>query len=368
MYDPNHRANLTSASLRKHAATLSSFDGYTGEVPEGINDLFELLASRQVTGNAAKDLTLAFLKQAGVTDLNSELGATFSRLLDRNLVAGFGARTLRAVKWASKTTREQSQTPTPLTGTAKKATQEFSVALGKTIEPPFTDLQKASRWYASRKLDGVRVISYVDVLLPSSGTPEVISTRFLSRNGRVFHTLAKLGEELSLLRSFPHLREWLDRDPTIVESRGSAGDVKRIVLDGEVCVLLPKREDAKEESEDDFTEDFSSVVGEMRRQSHTIRHPAYFIFDAISFAEFQAHSGLSPPLGKTFGQRVPDIDNLVKWLNDQVSETNARVVRQLEQWEVKDVAQVEEMVGKAAERGWEGLIFRADKAYNGKRS
>ncbi|RXK38888.1 hypothetical protein M231_03837 [Tremella mesenterica] len=387
MYHPKHRTHLASGSMRKYISAYPLPCSHKA-LPRSLNQLFDLLASRQVTGNKAKDIVWAFLQENSV-GTNGHLYETFERLLDRNLVAGFGANTLKNIDWGDqlpqmRPIRSTATTPPPLqtdippvaspapssTPTSRPpkkshSLEKFTCALGKSIEPPFKELAKFPRWYASRKLDGVRVITFVDFLLPPSGKPQVISTQFLSRNGNPFNALSKLAAELEHLISFPQLTDWLSHDPVVIEDRGEEGVVKRLVLDGEVCILRPRAEGVKGEGEVDYVEDFQSVVGEVRRLGHDIENPAYFLFDVIPFAEFEAGTALPAPLGKTFGERVEDIIALVSYLKER---TGGGVVRELEQWEVNGKEDVEDKVGRAAERGWEGLIIRADKPYNGKRS
>ena len=443
IYDPTHRAHLSSTSLLVYLATHPPTET-TPPFPGSLNELLDILSTRRVTGNTAKATVAAFLWENGILGEGEQSeeaqGAMnmFLRVLDRNLVAGFGARTLLMVPWPDRAASSRNQleagsastntgsvdatstreivgpppanvippdpglssssrapsrsgsSPNPTSSSHKL--EAFSCALGKTILPPFAELSKgrsgSDKWYASRKLDGVRVLSLLDFYLPSSplAPPELVGLNFSSRHGKPFNSLANLGEQLAHLVRFPMLREWLDRDPQVVEQR-EGGTVKRLVLDGEVCVMRdtqpvigPNRvassgteqsgASALWEANDDLVEDFPATVSAIR-SAGSIPHPRYFIFDILSWAEVMAKRAVDEPgLGKTFGQRVPDGKALVRFLDGELEKQGVgeKMVRALVQWEVGEVAEVEKMVERAAKEGWEGLILRADKPYKGSRT
>jgi DNA ligase-1 len=227
----------------------------------------------------------------------------------------------------------------------------------------------------------------LDFLLPTdpNSSPEFVSFEFLSRTGKPFHSLDRLAEQLRLIVGFPRLREWLERDPEGIEPMAE-GEMKRLVLDGEICVMRPrpasevernlKRHDdgtgaaAIWTADDGLVEDFPATVSEVRSTKHTIEHPAYFLFDVLPWAEVQAKRSLPAPLGKTFSERVEDMKEVSDWLNGELENKGIqeKFIRRLVQWEVKGMDDMEGMVGRAAEEGWEGLIFRADRPYKGRRS
>jgi DNA ligase-1 len=155
--------------------------------------------------------------------------------------------------------------------------------------------------------------------------------------------------------------------------RTDEGAVKRVVLDGEICVMREKKSQSGKRAVDEtgagaiwsdsnLEEDFASTVSEIRRgPPFTIPHPVYFIFDILPFGLFDNAKGAS-----TFGQRVADIRNLGDWL--AIQEEDKKILRPLAQWEVVDGSEIDSMVARAAEEGWEGLVLRADKPYRGSRS
>ncbi|WVQ96360.1 hypothetical protein IAU59_003465 [Kwoniella sp. CBS 9459] len=492
-------------------------------MPKTLIELFDMLSEKTVTGNLAKETILQFLVQNGVivhkakesqgpTDngdgqdkQEQQLVDVFGRLLDRNLIAGFGAKTLRDVRWskgggarspkadaagstnspkvprsavssssspssrASEMSREQSEAHvrsdlgTDLNPNAKSSAidgktplhpklaplDKFEVALGKSIDPPFDVLFKdgdMATWYASRKLDGVRCLTFLDFLVPSSSVPaqptagkeesspapeidlkqiQLVSIHFVSRTGKPFCSLSKLEAQLAPLADLPELHEWLDADHLTVERRDE-GLVKRLILDGEVCVMRPKdaaekeavqpRDDGTESvftatsraeslpashlqagtsadaiwiSNDPFVEDFSSTVSLMRR-TDTIEHLSYFIFDILSYSQVNTKgvtsamtvvdksSSESPhaprnqdaQLNPKFSERIKRARRLVSWLNSELERQGVqeKMIKDLKQIKIGSVQEVEGMVGRAAEEGWEGLVFRKDDGYKGKRS
>ncbi|OCF61681.1 hypothetical protein L486_01339 [Kwoniella mangroviensis CBS 10435] len=411
VYDPNLRTNLTFGSLLRYLDSSSRKTTPGGPSLPNMIELFERLSKKQITGNEAKDVVHGFLAANDVLD-DHRLLSTFGRLLDRNLAAGFGANTLKQVIWPNgpQTTKPSASAEGSLSnGKAisyntdktpihpQSATlDKFEVALGKSLEPPFEPLFKdGSQWYASRKLDGVRCITFLDFLVPSSSNPEsasgiqpliLVSAHFVSRTGKEFTSLIKLEEQLQHLSKLPELRSWLDVDPLIVETRPE-GVIKRLVLDGEVCVMRPKTPEESHAAQarddgsladtmwianDNYTEDFQSTVSLMRRSGATIQHLSYFIFDVLSYSELNAKKSLPAQegLGKRFGKRIEDIRSLGKWLNGHLDDLGVKekMVRDLKQIKVGDAKEVEEMVERAAREGWEGIILRKDEEYKGKRS
>lgn len=114
-------------------------------------------------------------------------------------------------------------------------------------------------------------------------------------------------------------------------------------------------------------EDFPRTVSEIRRMNHTIERPAYYLFDLLSFAEFNAKKSLKSPLGKTFSKRLEDLQSVAEWVKGQLTAGDYLAVKALGQVSVHKAEEVEGMVEVAAREGWEGLVLRVDKGYKGKR-
>ncbi|KAL7424834.1 hypothetical protein Q5752_000519 [Cryptotrichosporon argae] len=418
IYAPNIRLHLSPGPLKRYLAANGPSKSPLA-VPDTVVDLFRSLTARTVTGNDAKAHVAAFLIEHGIVNgdyitslradkrdgplRESERVQVFWKLMERNLVAGFGANTLREVQWRddggdSPTRRLSAQPPLGAATAAAAASRtsghvsrnpaaeasqllpsfpdRFSCALGKAVDPPFKPLFTGkARWFASRKLDGVRCITFVDFVLPPSGPAVYRGSTFSSRAGNAFTTLGNLETQLRRLAAFPALRVWLDEDAAVAET--DEGAVKRLVLDGEVCVMrelsaaetanrrAARRSAAALWDTDHLTEDFAATVSLIRRKAGDISHPAYFLLDTLPYADFAAAKAVR---GQTFAARARRADELARWLAQQADDANDRLVRPVTQWEVTGPDAVDDMVRRAADEGWEGLVFRADKPYVGKRS
>ena len=408
IYDPDHRAHLSLATIQTRLNNLprriTPF-----AAPNSVIEVLTRLSKQEVTGHDAKDLVIQFLAGHGILDQETyELKQgkeaefeLFGKLLDRNLIAGFGARTLSMVEWKSDTVKNedlatieaQSTGSSPVIapghqtttvnaedpGSPRRNLKSFPVALGKSIEPPFTEIAKSTcKWYASRKLDGVRVIAFLDIGVPYDGSESwTHDVNFFSRTGKPFTSLGKVEEALVRLGHHCPLPEQYLLEGSNGNVIGEDDDelIKRLVFDGEVCVMREKTglesSDKRSDegtgagaiwSDDNLEEDFTSTVSEIRRMPpHEISHPVYYIFDILPYDLFAAGKGSSK-----FSKRVQDIRDIGDWLAAQ--ENEQKILRPLAQWEIKEPSEIDGMVARAAEEGWEGLVFRADKPYKGSRS
>jgi DNA ligase-1 len=409
IYDPNHRAHLSLGAVQTRLNNLPSRITSFAP-PASITEVLTRLSNKEVTGHDAKDLVIQFLAAHGILDqdhykLKEGKEAEFEllgRLLDRNLIAGFGARTLSMVDWKTDTRKpEESATvdtkssnppsttkavnhPTPTFTQAqdlpkvRRNLKSFPVALGKSIEAPFTEIAKSScKWYASRKLDGVRVIAFLDIFIAHDGSESCTNdVNFFSRTGKPFTSLGKVEHQLIRLgHHCPKVEELLESHDGNIVGHDQEGVIKRLVLDGEVCVMREKSRVGSSGkrpdegtgagaiwSDDNLEEDFASTVSEIRRMApYEISHPVYYIFDVLPNDLFAAGKGPSK-----FSERVRDIRDLGDWLAAQ--ENEQKILRPLAQWEIKDPSEIDGMVARAADEGWEGLVLRADKPYKGSRS
>jgi DNA ligase-1 len=404
IYDPNHRAHLSLGAVQTRLNNLPSRITSFAP-PASIMEILTRLSNKEVTGHDAKDLVIQFLAGHGILDQEScELKEgkeaefdLFGRLLDRNLIAGFGARTLSMVDWKTDTTKagepatiDTKSTSTPANRSTPTFTQgqtlapsprnlkSFPVALGKSIEPPFTEIAKSScKWYASRKLDGVRLIAFVDILIYDDGfSARVHDINFFSRTGKPFTSLGKVRDQfVHLVNHCPVVWGLLEKHDGNITGQHKEGLIKRLVFDGEVCVMREKTGPGSSGkrpdegtgagaiwSDDNLEEDFTSTVSEIRRMApYQIAYTVYYIFDVLPYDLFAAAKGPSK-----FSERVQDIRDLGDWLATQ--ENEQKILRPLAQWEIKDPSEIDGMVARAADEGWEGLVLRADKPYKGSRS
>ncbi len=181
---------------------------------------------------------------------------------------------------------------------------EFKVALANKYEEKLVNFNK-QKWYASRKLDGVRCICRIE-----NG-----NVQFFSRTGKNFETLGVL-------------------EKTIL-----AAGVDNIVLDGEVCLV-----------DNNGKEDFQATMKVIRKKNYTIKNPKYYIFDVLKLAEFD-HKESSIRLTDRL-PRAPFIQGCEVLKQDYVPDIDTFDYH-------KDVAQ---------KNGWEGIMLRRNIGYKGKRS
>lgn len=194
---------------------------------------------------------------------------------------------------------------------------EFNTALAMSFwdNESYVDFAKDT-WYASRKLDGVRLLTVID---------EEGKVKCMSRNGKEFLSLGRLKEEIQEL--------W----PTL----------KNAVLDGEICIV-----------DEDGDEHFDQIIKLVTRKDYTIPFPKYRVFDILKLEEFG--SGTSE---LTLSQRQARWQNMKK-----VATRETDMIVPLDQWKIKDRAHLDELFAMATEKNWEGLIIRKDAPYQGKRS
>lgn len=189
----------------------------------------------------------------------------------------------------------------------------FKVALAEAIKdlPDFEN----ERWYASRKLDGVRCII----------RKEGDSIKAFSRNGKEFWTIQKILDEV----------------------KNISGD---IVLDGEVCIVNEHGE-----------EDFQNVMKEIRRKNHTINDPKFFIFDALTLEDFDKQSSET-----TLKQRIAIFG--INRLAQGAQGPKYSHIQLLNQEIVEDADMFHRLSKEAEDAGHEGIMIRKDCGYKGKRS
>lgn len=174
---------------------------------------------------------------------------------------------------------------------------------------------KKDNWLVSRKLDGCRCIVRID---------EHGHAQAFSRQGKEFKTLGNLLKELE---RYPELRG--------------------MVLDGECCIVDEKGD-----------EDFKSIMKEITRKDHTIKHPMYQVFDMMTCEEFDKRT-----TNRRFMERF---DALVDFYYGENREFQyCKIVLQVC---VSDQNMFEELYKEAQTRGWEGLVIRKNDKTICKRS
>ena len=174
-----------------------------------------------------------------------------------------------------------------------------------------------SDWVIERKLDGARV-----QIINKNG-----QIRAFSRQGKEFTTLGKVIDEL----------------------RGKMPENK--VFDGEVCLVDEKG-----------LESFQGIMKEIKRKDHTIENPLVLCFDMLTLEEFENKKGTT--------HYTAHMERLKEWYNLQKWNTQNKVAKHLSivNYEYYSPKVLEEWSKRVQEYGWEGLMFRKDVGYEGKRT
>ena len=256
-------------------------------------DLFELLDklnTREVTGHDAIKLVNRFASNYPRTD-----SSLIYNIIDKDLKIRTGAKVINKA--------------------FPNLIPEFNVALAQNYEPKLASFGEnvTEKWYASRKLDGVRCLAIVDV----QG-----NCRLYSRMGKEFTTLNK------------------------VKSAIEATGIINTVFDGEICIL-----------DKDGNEDFQSVMKEIRRKDHQIENPMFMMFDMLHISQFNSKKSTD-----TLGTRLHKLRSFIESLE------NKNTLRYLDQAVITDERHFDKWAQMAGDNNWEGFMLRKDVGYEGKRS
>ena len=275
-YHPYWNFGVTSANLKKREDLIAPCEVYS--------DLFLMLDDfneRNMTGHAAIEAMNRFIKDY------EEWADLIYQVIDRNL--------------------ETRATTTIINKVWGNFIPTFEVALAHdAAKVKGVDLFDKT-WIVSRKLDGVRCICMI-------GDGDV---KFYSRNGKEFHTLGKIKEEILQL------------------------GLVNIVLDGEICLM-----------NEDGTDDFQGIMKQIQRKDHTIENPKFWIFDILEPGEFSGDD--ESPLFST------RIDMRQSWLGP--IQTNG-ILEVLPQIRILEENSLDELKAESKDQNWEGLIAKKDAPY-----
>ena len=195
----------------------------------------------------------------------------------------------------------------------------YEAALAAKIEDRMPKIKKefdGKTWFASRKLDGLRCLSHVT---KSKG---MIRTR----NGNPYNTLDVLHKPLiSIVQHLP--------DDTYV-------------FDGECCIM------------ENGLENFQKILSEWNKDNWQIEHPKYMLFDFMT--EDQFYMKEQSPI---FSDRYANILEMQAngWLDPEFIEP-------VEQVPVTSEEQVNEMLERGLDLGWEGVVLRKNLPYQSGRT
>lgn len=191
----------------------------------------------------------------------------------------------------------------------------YNVALADKFDPKKHILD--SDWVIERKLDGVRcnIINKNGII------------KCYSRQGKEITTLGKLVDELQ-----GHLPN-------------------NMVLDGEICLV-----------DNNGLESFQGIMKEIKRKNHTIENPLLLAFDYLTLEEFENKKGTIKYTSR--------VEMLKEWYNLQNWNTQNKVAKYLSivNYEFYSSEALEEWNKKVQKYNWEGLMFRKDVGYEGKRT
>lgn len=278
-YDTFKQYGVTSANCKKRSDLCMPFTPYSN-----IFELLDALANRDLTGHDAIETVNGFVEE------NKLYEDVIWNIIDRNL------KTRSTVSMINKVI--PGLIPT------------FDVALAKAYdEKTQKKVDWKDGWFVSRKLDGVRCLTVIDMF------GEV---KFFSRQGKEFLTLDNLKMDIKAL------------------------GLTNTVFDGEVCIV-----------DENMNEDFAGIIKEIKRKDHTIQNPYYYIFDMLDLEDFNDKTSKD-----NFANRLVNLRNTVE---------ETRMVGILEQLECNDII-FDLMMEKSKKGGWEGLMLRKNSTYKGKRS
>ena len=280
-YDTFKQYGVTSANCKKRSDLCMPFTPYSN-----IFELLDALANRELTGHDAIETVNGFVEE------NKLYEEIIWNIIDRNL------KTRSTVSMINKAI--PGLIPT------------FDVALAKAYDEKTQKKVKwEDGWFVSRKLDGVRCLTVIDMFG---------DVKFFSRQGKEFLTLDNLKKDIKAL------------------------GLTNTVLDGEVCIV-----------DENGNEDFAGIIKEIKRKDHTIEKPFYWMFDMLDLEDFNDKTSQD-----TFSMRISKLLNLTH-------EKPNELIGVLYQERCTDHI-FSEMMAKSKANDWEGLMLRKDTQYKGKRS
>jgi DNA ligase-1 len=279
-YHPLFNFGVGSDNLKKRKDLIAPL----GTEYDNLFSLLDDLNERNITGHSAIQQVNRFIENY------IEYSDLIYQILDRNL--------------------ETRATTTLINRVIPGLIPTFEVALAHDASKVKGIDLLDGRWYVSRKLDGVRCIAIINGK----------DIKFFSRNGKEFHTLGRVKDEIIRL------------------------GITSGVLDGEICLM-----------NEDGSDDFQGILKQIQRKEHTIQNPKYWIFDILTSDEF-TEKETSPNLSVRLNSRKD-------WIGE-----SSNILEILPQIRIDGEETFSELKNRAKDLNWEGLIARLDTPYQSGRS
>jgi DNA ligase 1 len=326
IYNEQMKFGITSKNVVKFEETKYDDSHY---VNMKLVDFIKQLVETDLTGHNALKVAVSFLNDY------PEHRDTLLSIFDKDLKIRFGLKSVNAI--------------------IPDFVPEFNVSLGNPYNDKTKKHVESGDWYISRKLDGVRCITLVKVQLPFNDDANRVVIECYSRGGLQFSTLQKVKDEIrnNLANIIPHIVDL----PNAVDEE----NMLKFVFDGEMCVIRS-----------DGSEDYKTIVSEIKRKNKTVENPRYLVFDLLTYSEFK--NGLSTK-ERTFNERLKILKQFLpsysynKTASETASEEDSKfaIIKLLPQLPFTEEMFL--MMSEQAEKhGWEGLMLRKDAEYCGDRS
>lgn len=327
IYNEQMKFGITSKNVVKFEDTKYEDSHY---VNMKLVDFLKQLVETELTGHNALKVAVSFL--ADYPDHRETLLSIF----DKDLKIRFGLKSVNAI--------------------IPDFVPEFNVSLGNSYNDKTKKHIVSGDWYISRKLDGVRCITVVKVPLPFNGDVEKVVIECYSRGGLQFSTLQKVKDEIK-----SNLNEIVPEIITLPHAVEE--NMLKFALDGEMCVIRS-----------DGSEDYKTIVSEIKRKNRTVENPRYLVFDLLTYSEFK--NGVSEK-ERTFSERLKILKKFLpcysykkkneKQKKRREDDTKFSIIKLLPQFPFTEDMFL--MMSQEAEtNGWEGLMLRKDAEYCGDRS
>lgn len=293
-YSPYITFGVTSESIKKWMNNIVLPDMFAEIIP--IDILLQKLDSRELTGNRALQVISDNLMY-----LPKECREVVYNIIDKNLKIRMDAKSINKV--------------------IHNLIPVFEVSLCNV----YTDRKhkvnfEKDKWFASRKLDGVRCLTVID---------DYGDIKCFSRQGKEFNTLQVLKHQLQI------------------------SGFRNLVFDGEMCIV-----DANGD------EDFKSITKEVTRKDHTIKNPRYKVFDMMTLEEFESRT-----TNRNFSRRLDALDTAyAEYKNIMTSSGIIPCMEMVEMVPVKNLDHFNQLFNRAKAKDWEGLVIRKDDNVICKRS